>query len=81
MSDVQKMEAFGRMVFDMMSSVLLLPDGPAYARRTVTMPDGHGGKHELALIVARSHAADVMEGLVAAKFDITDIKAETGVKQ
>lgn len=76
-----KFEAFGRMVFGMMTDVLVLPDAvQAYARKTVTMPDGRGGKHRLDLIVARPAVADAMEKTASERFDVVDVKS-TGVKQ
>lgn len=75
-ADDQKFLAFGRMVFGMITDVLVLPSGDqAYARRTVTLPDGLGGKHSIALIAARPGVADVMERGVAAQFNVEDIKA------
>lgn len=78
MTDEQKMAAFGRMVFGLITDVLVLPDGQAYASRTVTTPDGKGGAHQFALIVARPGVAEVMEKSVAAAFDVRDLKSASG---
>jgi hypothetical protein len=82
MTEDEKMAAFGRMVFELMTDILILPEGEAYARKAVTMPDGKGGKHRLELIVARKGVADAMEEAAAARFNVTDVKPETeGRKQ
>src|ERR1041385_5868093 len=50
------MTGFGRMIFGMLCDVLLLPaDDDAYARRTVTLPDGHGGKDRKSTRLNSSH--------------------------
>ncbi len=78
----EKMLAFGYMVFGMITDVLILPpEGQAYARKTVTLPDGRGGKHRLDLIVARPAVADAMEGAAATQFNVSDINVSGGQKQ
>lgn len=77
-TDEHKMAAFGRMVLGLITDVLILPEGEAYVRRTVTTPDGKGGRHKLVLIVARPGVADAMEEIAAMRFNVTDLKSETG---
>jgi hypothetical protein len=73
--DSKKLEAFGRMVFGMMSDVLLLPSSEGvYARKTITVPNGHGGKHVLELIVANRTVADIMEVAVKQHMNVKDIR-------
>jgi hypothetical protein len=77
-SEERKFYDFGLMIFGMMTDVLLLPEGDAYARKSVTMPDGREGKHRLALIVARQNTADAMEEIASRRFNIQDIKGTGG---
>ncbi len=78
----EKMLAFGRMVFGIMTDVLVLPHGDmAYARKTITMPDGRGGKHRLDLLIARPTVADAMEECAAVQFGVYAIQASGGSKQ
>jgi hypothetical protein len=71
--------ALGKMVFGMMTDVVLMPQpDEAYARRTVTMPNGKGGKHSIELIVASAGVADVMEAAAAAHFDVHDAPGSKG---
>jgi len=83
MTEDEKLLAFGRMVFGMITDLLILPVADqAYARRTVTTPDGRGGKHRIDLMVARNGVADVMEEAVKKHFAVKDIRAATGdIKQ
>ncbi len=82
LSEDEKMAAFGRMVFGLMTDVLMMPAGEAYARKGVTMPDGRGGKHKISLIVARPGVADAMEEIAAMLFDIANVASESeGRKQ
>lgn len=77
--DDRKMAAFGRMVFGMMTDILVLPPGDqAYGRKTVTTPDGRGGKHTFALIVARPGVADAMEEIAAMRFNVTNLASKSG---
>jgi len=81
MSNDEKFRAFGQMVFGMMSDVLVLPPGEAFARKTVTMPDGRGGKHALELIVARKEVADRMEQAAQEAYNVVDVKSPGERKQ
>ncbi len=76
MTDDEKMMKFGKMVFGMISDVLIVGD-QAYARRTITTPDGRGGKHSIELIIARKGVADIMELAASHNFNVKDIESSS----
>lgn len=73
MTDEQKMAGLGRMVFGMITDVLMLPDGEGYGRKTITTNDGHGGNHSVEIIIARGDVGDAMEEAAALRFNVTDV--------
>ena len=54
----RKMVEFGRMMFGMIQDVLLTSSrgDSSYGRKTVTMPDGSGGKHKVVVMVLSDKA-------------------------
>lgn len=64
MSEKEKFEQFGRMVFGMIEDTLMSKQvgGCSYAMRDITLPDGHGGKHNCVVVIASGRdVTDLME--------------------
>lgn len=79
MTNDDKFAGLGRMVFGMIEDVLIAGSqrgDSAYGRKTVTTPDGSGGKHEVVIFVVRhKEIADLMEKGVAAAMPVQDMKS------
>lgn len=64
---------FGAMVVGMIRDLGQAPDENAYARRTITFPDGSGSRGHVTLIVCRTDkVAEAAENGIKAVFDVLD---------
>lgn len=75
MTEDQKMAGFGRMVFDLISTLIVsVPsEDQGIIQRSVTLPDGKGGLHNVQLIVTTPELAKVIDEAVAKHYFCRDI--------
>ena len=82
MTNDQKFLHFGRMVFGMIEDALLMMQQSQYsagfAVRKVTLPNGHGGKHEVVVIVATPETAAIMEKAMSDRMPVDNVGGSTG---
>jgi hypothetical protein len=76
-----KLLGLGRMIWDLITDIVVLPaQDAAYVRRTITFPDGRGGKGSIEVIVARKEVADAMEEVAGMRFGVIDVPVTKGQK-